>query len=337
MDRIYILGVDGGGTKTVARITDTEKNIISEAQGGSANYKSVGQSQAQANLYGVVGEAVKKAGLDGQVKFASACFGLSGLDSPKDEKIYRKLIYKPPLTGYLNREKTIICNDSRIGLYAGSDSPNAIMIICGTGSNCFGKNSRGLETKANGWDYILGDEGSGFSIAARALKAVMRDYDGRGEGTLLSETILQELKLKDIYGLIEWVYRQPLDTGRIASLAKVVCRTAEKGDKISRDILADEAGEAELSVSTVANKLGFREQEFDLVFVGSVFRCEKYFKSILEKSLKKKFPNINFVPFTKKPVSGAIKLALTSVYNKKNIHKIYSKSYLKTKFKKDFK
>ncbi|MGM0366650.1 MAG: N-acetylglucosamine kinase [Actinomycetota bacterium] len=309
----YVLGVDGGGTKTVARITDTRGDILSEVQGDSGNYKSVGISKASGNLYRVVGEAAKEARLELELKFASACFGLSGLDSPKDEKIYRKIIFKPPLLDYLDRENTIICNDSRIGLYAGSESPNAIMIICGTGSNCFGKNSEGLEAKANGWDYLLGDEGSGFSIAARALKAVMRDFDGRGEDTLLSDIILKELGLEDIYGLIEWAYGKPLDTGRVASLARVVCRTAARGDRVSRGILADEAREAELSVSTVAKKLGFGSQKFDLVFVGSVFKCEKYFKNILEKNLKEKFPNINFIPFTQKPVSGAIKLALMEI------------------------
>ena len=313
MEKKYVLGVDGGGTKTAARITGIEGNIISEAKGDSANYKSVGARRAANNLNGVVVDAVNKSCLGQKIVFDSACFGLSGLDSPKDEQIYKGIIFKPPLLGYLKREKTIICNDSRIGLYAGSDRPNAIMIICGTGSNCFGKNSAGKETKANGWDFILGDEGSGFSIAVKALKSVMRDYDGRGGSTLLSKTILGELKLKDIYSLIAWVYNPFLDTGKIASLAKVVCKTAQKGDKVSIDILAGEAKEAELSVSAVAEKLGLVNEDFDLVFVGSVFRCEKYFKSILEGNLKKRFPNINFVPFAKKPVSGAIRLAIMNI------------------------
>ncbi len=313
MDQAYVLGVDGGGTKTEARIADLDGHTVSEVREDSGNYKSVGIRQASKNLCRVVEGAVKKAGLDPQTQFASACFGLSGLDSPKDAQIYKEMLFKPPLKGYLRRQKTIICNDSRIGLYAGSDSPNAIMIICGTGSNCFGKNSEGLEAKANGWDYILGDEGSGFSIAIKALKAVMRDYDGRGEATMLSQTILEELELKDVFGLIEWVYRPPLDTGRIASLAKVVCQTADIGDRASRIILADEAKEAELSVSTVAKKLNFGQQGFDLVFVGSVFKCEKYFKSILEHNLREKFPHIRLVPFTQKPVLGAVKLALMNL------------------------
>ncbi|GAG73209.1 unnamed protein product, partial [marine sediment metagenome] len=29
------------------------------------------------------------------------------------------------------------------------------MIICGTGSNCYGINEKGEEAKASGWDYIL--------------------------------------------------------------------------------------------------------------------------------------------------------------------------------------
>ncbi|MDZ7838559.1 MAG: BadF/BadG/BcrA/BcrD ATPase family protein [Actinomycetota bacterium] len=177
-------------------------------------------------------------------------------------------------------------------------SPDAIMIICGTGSNCYGINSRGQEAKANGWDFIMGDEGSGFSISAKALKAIMKSYDGRGPGTLLLEMVLKHLELENAYSLIEWVYGQPLNTGRVASLASVVCAGARKGDRVCRQILAEEAGEAELSIATVAEKLGLRDEKFDLVFVGSVFNCELYFKNILQDNLKKKFGNINFVPLT---------------------------------------
>ncbi|GAH06753.1 unnamed protein product, partial [marine sediment metagenome] len=87
-------------------------------------------------------------------------------------------------------------------------------------------------------------------------------------------------------------------------------KTAEMGDKISKKILKEEADEAIISVKTVVDKLGLADKEFDLVFVGNVFKCEKYFKSVLMRKLKSKFIKINFKSLTKKPVEGAIKLAL---------------------------
>lgn len=308
----YILGVDGGGTKTTALIADIKGNHIIESESGSSNYKSIGVKSAKENINNVVISAIENLGLRNKHKliFKSTCFGLAGNDSNEDTKIYKEIIFNDVIEKYLDRNKIIICNDTRIGLAAGSDSKNGVMIICGTGSNCYGINEQGREAKVNGWDYILGDEGSGYEIGIKALRALMRAYDGRGENTLLSKTILENLNIKDVSELIKWAYSYYFSKDRIAAITKTVCKTAEMGDKISKKILKEEADEAIISVKTVVDKLGLADKEFDLVFVGNVFKCEKYFKSVLMRKLKSKFTKINFKPLTKKPVEGAIKLAL---------------------------
>ena len=306
----YILGVDGGGTKTTLLITDIKGNNIAESESGSSNYKSVGIELARANISRAILKAMEKINNFKKFTFKSVCFGLSGNDSSEDRNIYHKIIFDSKIKDYLDPDNTIICNDTRIGLAAGSDSKNGIMIICGTGSNCFGINEEGKEVKVNGWDFILGDEGSGYEIGIKGLRALMRAYDGRGKSTLLSKTILEDLNIKNVSELIRWAYSGPFFKDKIAAVAKIVCRTAEMGDKISIKILKGEAMEAVNSVTMVANELKLAGKKFDLVFVGNVFKCEKYFKSILMVKLKSKFTEINFVPLTRKPVEGAIKLAL---------------------------
>ena len=306
----YILGVDGGATKTTVLITDIKGNNIAESESGSSNYKSVGIELARANISRAILKAMDKTNNFKKITFKSVCFGLSGNDSSEDRNIYHKIIFDSKIKDYLDPGNTIICNDTRIGLAAGSDSKNGIMIICGTGSNCFGINEEGKEVKVNGWDFILGDEGSGYEIGIKGLRALMRAYDGRGKSTLLSKTILEDLNIKNVSELIRWAYSGPFFKDKIAAVAKIVCRTAEMGDKISIKILKGEAMEAVNSVTVVANELKLAGKNFDLVFVGNVFKCEKYFKSILMVKLKSKFTEINFVPLTRKPVEGAIKLAL---------------------------
>lgn len=75
---------------------------------------------------------------------------MSGNDSYEDKNIYRRIIFNSKIKNYLIPTKTIVYNDTRIGLAAGSNSKNSIMIICGTGSNCYGINEKGEEAKANG-------------------------------------------------------------------------------------------------------------------------------------------------------------------------------------------
>jgi N-acetylglucosamine kinase-like BadF-type ATPase len=309
----YVLGVDGGGTKTVAQIADLSGKMVAESESRSSNYKSVGIEVAKENINKAIFKAMEKINNFKKFTFKSACFGLSGNDSSEDRNIYHKIIFDSKIKDYLDPDNTIICNDTRIGLAAGSDSKNGIMIICGTGSNCFGINEEGKEVKVNGWDFILGDEGSGYEIGIKGLRALMRAYDGRGKSTLLSKTILEDLNIKNVSELIRWTYSGPFFKDKIAAVAKIVCRTAEMGDKISIKILKGEAMEAVNSVTVVANELNLADKKFDLVFVGNVFKCEKYFKNVLVDKLKEKFLKINLIPLTKKPVEGAIKLALRNL------------------------
>jgi len=71
--------------------------------------------------------------------------------------------------------------------------------------------------------------------------------------------------------------------------------------------------ENDVNLSALGEKHYGADKKFGLVFVGNVFKCEKYFKAVLMKKLKYKFPKINFKPLTKKPVEGAIKLALENL------------------------
>ncbi|MBC8386739.1 MAG: hypothetical protein H8E13_01635 [Actinobacteria bacterium] len=306
----YIVGVDGGGSKTTVLVADLSGNEISRAVSGASSYKSIGKEKAIENLNKGIFKAIEC--LDGseEIHFISSCFGFAGNDAEEDYKIYKEIVFNEELSSYLNPKRTIICNDTRIGLESGSENKNKIIVIAGTGSNCLGINEDGKQIRASGWDFILADEGSGYEVGLKALKAVMRAYDGRGEKTLLSRTILKELNLKKALDLVKWAYDRPFSKVKIGALAKTVCATAQMKDKVSIDILAEEAEEAAISVITVAHKLGFEDKDFDLIFVGGLFKCEKYFKNILIHRLREKFPHINFKPLIGNPVEGAIKLAV---------------------------
>lgn len=309
----YILGVDGGGTKTTAAIADTRGKILAEATSGGSAYISIGVEKAIKNLNQAIFAAMDKIDTSEDIFFKSSCFGSAALNVKKDYDVYGKIVRNKVLIKHLKPDKILVFNDSRVGLEAGSSAANKIIIIAGTGSNCFGINEDGDQEGCTGWDYILADEGSGIEVSIRALRAVIRAYDGRGEKTSLTEAILEDLRVEDEAGIVEWTYGSPFSKERLGRFASVVCRCAYDGDRISREILEDEAGESILSVITVAEKLGFEEKEFDLVFVGGLFKCEKYFKDIVMSGLKERFRGISFKPLVAKPVQGAVKLALNNL------------------------
>lgn len=147
----YILGVDGGGTRTIVQVADLSGEVVAESESGSSNYKSVGIKIAKENINKAVFKVIDLLNNSKEFTFKNACFGLSGNDSCEDRDIYHKIIFDSKIKDYLNPASTIICNDTRIGLAAGSNSKNGIMIICGTGSNCYGINEEGKE--ASKWIF----------------------------------------------------------------------------------------------------------------------------------------------------------------------------------------
>jgi len=311
----YVLGVDCGGSKTTIKVANTSGKKIIQTFSGPASYKSVGGiAKAIENLNRGVFKAIKSLKKSKRVYFTSSCFGMAGYDTQEDFDTFKRIVFNEKLKKYLNCNKTIIVNDNRLGLEAGSRNKNKIIIDAGSGSNCLGINEEGEQAKASGWEYILADEGSAYQAGLKALKAVMRAYDGRGEGTLLKDVILKELNLKDVPNLVKWIYEIPFPREKISYLAKTICHTAELGDKVSIKILTEEAEEAAISIKAVARKLGFKDNAFDLVLVGGLFKCEKYFKNILIEILIKEYLKINIIPLVVEPVQGAIQLAIGNLF-----------------------
>lgn len=305
----FILGIDGGATKTISQITNLSGGVIAETKSGSSNYKSIGLEEATINIIYGITKAINKFDISGNIIFKSSCLGLAGLDDEEDLRIYETIIRNKKIFNYFNPEKIIICNDSKIAFAAGSDSKYGIVIICGTGSTCYGINEEGKEARSNTGDYILSDEGSAYSIGLKGLRAVTRSFDGRGKETILAKEILKYLELKNDLDLEYWVNNKTSSKKRIASISKLVCRASASGDKICMKILEEEAREAAISVMSVMHRLDLDERYFDLVLAGSVFYCN-YFKKMFTNIIREKNKEIVFKTLHKKPVDGAIRLAM---------------------------
>ena len=105
-----------------------------------------------------------------------------------------------------------------IALQAGVGDAAGIVIVSGTGSIAYGRNEHGEASRAGGWGYVLGDEGSGYWIGRLALRAVVRHADGRGRVTSLTPRLLAHFGVERAAELIHKVYHEeaepPVDRGR---------------------------------------------------------------------------------------------------------------------------
>ena len=92
------------------------------------------------------------------------------------------------------KARILVVNDALIALQAGVGDAPGIVIVSGTGSIAYGRNDRGEASRAGGWGYVLGDEGSGYWIGRLALRAVVRHADGRGRATSLTPRLLDAFR-----------------------------------------------------------------------------------------------------------------------------------------------
>lgn len=182
----YIVGVDGGGTKTTAVVTDATGAVIGLGRGGAGNYQTIGLDNATDAIASAIGGAIQEAASTGGIAPADldneliVVLGLAGADRPRDKANLQKALMAklPAKPRYL-----VIENDARIALAGATGGKPGVVLIAGTGSIALGIDEQGQTIRCGGWGPILGDEGSGYAMGKAALIAVMRDYDGRGPST----------------------------------------------------------------------------------------------------------------------------------------------------------
>lgn len=262
----YLIGVDGGGSKTTALIAGLDGQVLGRGVSGSSNYHAVGLEAACEALDQALRAAFNSAGLNPDPNSVlAACFGLAGVDRPGDQAPF--LEWAGSRWAGMH---AVFVSDARLVLAAGTPDGWGIGIICGTGSIAYGRSPGGRTTRAGGWGHLLGDEGSGYDIGLSALRAVVRAEDGRGPKTSLKELILKHWSLEAVQDLVYYVYRPAITKMDIAALAAVVEEAALKGDMAAQGILKRAGEELAFSAGVVASRLKLPEPT-PCALVGGIF------------------------------------------------------------------
>lgn len=305
MTNPIVLGIDGGGTKTVAIVMDSERRVLGRGQAGSTNWNSVGMESAHSNLHAVAEKALAEAGYAAS-DLAAICIGASGVDRPDDRKRMQTW-----LTGLAPQAAQIIHNDSIVALSAGTGGDvYGLVLISGTGMICYGFDRAGRSRRSGGTGALLGDAGSGYAIGAESLAAVMWADDGRGPQTLLTQAILAQLGMTQAQELIPWTYA---DTAweRFASVAPQAIHCAEAGDPIAQAILERAASGLAVAVQAVAVGLGMGDA-FPLVMAGGLLR-PGFYADLVEQAVRALAPKVDIIHPQMEPAVGAGLLALKGI------------------------
>lgn len=267
--RNLFIGVDGGGTKTHVVVADVSGEVLGEATDGASNPLRVGVETSVGNIFGAIDRACDNARRRRSDVAAIQC-GLAGVRRADLRQIIKKRIRE------ISRiNKVDVVTDAEIALYGTTEGKEGLVVIAGTGSVCIGQDEKGEVAIAGGWGPLAGDEGGGSGIGRRALQAIAKASDGRGEATKLSQAAVDYFRAGRIDNLSVAIYAPSVDNARIAGFAERVVEAAGDGDKVAIDILKEAGRELGEAAVAVIRQLGVEGDAFPIGQVGSVFKAEE--------------------------------------------------------------
>jgi N-acetylglucosamine kinase-like BadF-type ATPase len=293
-----VVGVDGGGTKTLAAVWDPAGNKVSTGVGGPSNPDSTDDAEATEAVHDAVMEAL--AGREPDT-IAAAVFAIAGTDTEGiADSIGKRFHYTNAFT----------VNDVVAAWAAATDCKPGVAVIAGTGSNVLGVGKDGATWRAGGWGHILGDEGSGHWLGLQGMKAAIRVREATGPATPLAEDAPEHFGTATVEEMVALTYSKPLNKSEIASFSRRVAERAAEGDPVSVDIVETAGRELATFANAAIAQTGLDDGDpFVVGKVGSTWKAGPLLQSAFADTVRKRTPAAEFKLVTAPPVYGALLLA----------------------------
>ena len=315
--RLLILGVDGGGSKTAARIAtvgaaqgrDTVRAapgrdiiVLGEGFGGPSNVRAVGEAHAEINLDVAIDAAHREAGTtDTAIDYA--VLGLAGSSLPDVQSFIKNWADRRGLAKQVD-----VVHDADPVLAVAAPGGRGIALIVGTGSVAIGADGSGERSVTGGWGHWFGDTGSGFDLGRRALAAVADAVDGVGPETCLVSEILRRLRTENPREILQKLGMAADVRREIASLAPTLLHAASDGDEVALAIVQDAADATALLVHATAKKLDL-DPATPLAVAGGIVCSNTLYRETLLESIRKLGESPTSIVIVDQPVEGCLLMA----------------------------
>ena len=298
----YVLGVDGGSSKTVALVASLDGCVVGAGRGGPGDIYE-GEAAAFGAVRTAVGAALGEAGLDRPP--THSVFGMSGADWPEDFGLIRATLHADGLTPLR------VVNDAVGALYAGLPNGPGVVVACGTGAATGARGVKGELWHSSFWQEAQG----GFELSVKTLRAVFRAQLGIGPPTALTESVLAVLGVPDVEAALHLTTaRARPHPSRWSGLTRTLLSEADEGDAVARGIVTAHARALGDTALAAARQVGIEAQPFSLVLTGGVFRHPSaLLTDALVARVQEDTPTVRILRSQLEPVFGALIIALQAV------------------------
>ncbi|MBL4910814.1 MAG: ATPase [Alteromonadaceae bacterium] len=222
----YVLGIDGGGTKTLARLVNLHTKQCWQVQGGSSSLTN-DLNGAIATIADLCRQVVNQAKqIDDTCDYAdiSAVFGLAGAGNKKRVQQLEEALAMP-------FAQLTICSDARTSAYGANGGKAVAVVALGTGSVGMRLNDKGDTYIVGGWGFTVGDEGSGAKLGLAAVKETIAELEDQG---IIQSELAQQVSNtigKDRLAILTWLSAaKPSDFAQFSPLIfslALACSTAK--------------------------------------------------------------------------------------------------------------
>ncbi len=307
-NELVLLGLECGGTRTVALAADGVLRQLARVDAGPANLRLVSDDQLTEHF------RVLAARVPGP---SAIGVGMAGVRDRRDcDRVERILEQVWP--GVPRRVDHDLESALAAAELAPSKTPPAatVIVLSGTGSCCYGRNAAGKVAKVGGWGHHLGDRGSAYDIAHTTLRLMARHLDHSGEFGDFGRRALRVLLLNEPNDLIAWF--QQATKGQVAALAPEVFAAAAVGDAMARQALRQTEAELVADATHCAARLAGKRAAVHFAFAGSVLLKQPAFARRVGLHLRKACPHATFGPLARESVWGAVAMAREALSSSKS-------------------
>lgn len=298
IDPNLVLGLDGGGSHTVAWLADAS-TLLGRGEAGPANIRAVGSVRAFSAMDAAISAAFTAARRP-RTPVGAICLGLAGADTA----LVREWVKNNDIAEWVD-----VTSDGALLLASGTPDGCGVGVVAGTGSIAVARSPDGRGARSGGWGFLLGDEGSGYAVTVAALRAASRAADGWGPATALLDRLLAAMQLQQPADLIGAAYGGHWDRARLAALAPIVLAVAEAGDAVAATIVEQQATNLADTAVAAARKAGWRAGPCPLGLAGGLLVNSDAYRNRLLVALAKRAISFDPVTIVADPAEGAVLIA----------------------------
>lgn len=297
----YLVGIDGGGTRTTVVVAGDDGRELLRRSGPAGLVDPRSPVATAGMLVSMVRQTLGEAAITEPI--SALCAGLAGAGNPAERELVQSALFHSGIA-----ERVRVVSDGEIALEGAFRGGPGILLIAGTGSIAYGRAEDGRTERCGGWGMVVGDEGSGYAIGRAALTAALRAVDGRGPQTRLLPVLLERLALRDHREIPPWAGRAA--KGEIAALAPEVLRLAAEGDSVASTILHQAARDLAEHPAALVGRLVPWSATPRVVFGGGVLQSVP-FADLVTRAMRELVPGGFYLqPPAEDALGGAVRTAM---------------------------